>query len=338
MTTFLVFLVVVTSMTANFYRFGRFELSSSTGRHLWNAVSPMADVMLAESSEYHLFKHYNLNIQGKMWWEINSETVKTDHYWLELDKLLKKLSFDAIKNKPILFVKSGIVKLRSLRQAPDKFGLFVASKDNQYNPLNRDSLLPPLIPQLEPFKIILKSSYKIISKLYTKIVFISIYVILIVALIKILVELLNHFFFVFQANFNSNSISRIYGFTILVTCQIFLIILGYFLLVKRTEILFYTALLVGYYLYLGWRHINIVKAVKQFYSDVNLYIPISLFFTYAYVVSLYLSWQLEDFNNRFIIPYLPIMSLMTSITIQTAFILFQKNEVTVQESVRTGDF
>jgi hypothetical protein len=39
--------VVLLFMTANLYRFGRFELSNSVGRHLWNVVSPRADTMLA---------------------------------------------------------------------------------------------------------------------------------------------------------------------------------------------------------------------------------------------------------------------------------------------------
>jgi len=149
--TGVVLVVVLTTMTANAYRYGRFELTNSAGRHLWNVVSVRSDEMLAGSREYQLLKRGISDTQGKFWWDIDPGKIEGLKH-LAREELFQILSMQAITSHPITFAAIGMQNtLWLLESCPGRIGL---SRALHYNPLRRDTMLPPLVdspPVLEHF-------------------------------------------------------------------------------------------------------------------------------------------------------------------------------------------
>jgi hypothetical protein len=317
-TVCLITLIITTAMTANYYRFGRFELSNSTGRHLWNAVSPTADTMLAESREYRLLKRYTPNIQGKGWGKV--EYKKCPEFKnFDREALLKRLAFDAIKAKPGLFVYRGAVKTRELLLKPLwKLGLDGSKKD--FNPLNRDSFLPPIFPVLEPFKKFLGASNRFIGLFYKSTIFIALYIIAAVLITQLWIKLLHCLFALLKLR---RGLANAYGFTILPVCQALLLLLGRFFYLPRPVILSYSIILIGCYVAWLYRSADTVKTVNNLYLKLNTYIPVSLFLFCTYMGGVYLNWLVESPTPRHTIPYLPLLSLMVSLAIKMSFIFFK---------------
>jgi hypothetical protein len=134
--------MVVASMGANLYRYGRFELSNSMGRHLWNVVSVRSDAMLAESREYRILKQSVPDVQGKYWWEIDPQKVDGLKTFTR-EELFRTLSAQAIGGYPLSFAAIGFRNtVWLLRNAPHRIGF---SRALYYNPLNRTTMLPPIV-------------------------------------------------------------------------------------------------------------------------------------------------------------------------------------------------
>ena len=137
--------VVLGAMSANLWRFDRFELSNSAGRHLWQNISPWADEMLANSAEYQLLKRADPAIAGKKWWEVPDGKVPGLEH-LSREEMLRLLSWQAITSHPVRYLRTGIENTALLpRDPPWRLG---AWKGPNYNPLHRDSMLPPLLGPL----------------------------------------------------------------------------------------------------------------------------------------------------------------------------------------------
>jgi len=141
--------LTVGAMSANLWRFDRFELSNSMGRHLWQNISPRADEMLEDSKEYQKLKRADPAIVGKRWWEVLRDPGP-DFQGRSREELLRTLSFQAISAHPLMYLGIGIENTGLLlREGPNQIGRW---RGGHYNPLNRTSMLPPLLgplPQLE---------------------------------------------------------------------------------------------------------------------------------------------------------------------------------------------
>ncbi len=163
-----VLFVVLGAMSMNVYRYGRFELSNSVGRHLWNAITPRADAMLADSEQYRLLKAAVPDIQGKSWWEVPSpsEIAGLENYSPE--GLLKKLAVDAISAHPLAFLDEGVGDTWStLRSCPDRLGLQWAP---YYNPLNRTTMLPAIAGPWPVLDFLLRAVHGGVHRIYAPVV------------------------------------------------------------------------------------------------------------------------------------------------------------------------
>jgi hypothetical protein len=140
-------LLMLTSMVLqNHTRFGRYELTNSSGRHLWQGVRDFSDRALADSSDYQALKRMNPDIQGKNWWEVPpippyipvQGYVRAD----QRESLLGKLSKQAIFNAPGLYLMQGARKFsRSIGSAPYRLGF---DTFGVWNPLDTKEFLPAL--------------------------------------------------------------------------------------------------------------------------------------------------------------------------------------------------
>ena len=134
-------------MWANVYRYGRFELSNSTGFHLWNAILPLADEMLEGSADYAALKRTIPDGQERRFWEIDYRSLpEADRRGRTMNEFLRAISVRAIRDRPLLFLRHGARKTRAyIALFPDRGWAFHRSRDN---PLGVDDFLPPLLPAL----------------------------------------------------------------------------------------------------------------------------------------------------------------------------------------------
>jgi putative flippase GtrA len=129
---------------SNHERFGRYELTNSSGRHLWQGVTTFTDEALARSPDYQHLKALNPNIQGLNWWQVPPVVPPTEQYLRAdpRDPVLDELAKEAIRNAPGRYVATGAKKfITTIGVAPYRLGHgFVAS----LNPLHRSEPLPAL--------------------------------------------------------------------------------------------------------------------------------------------------------------------------------------------------
>ena len=139
--------IVLGNMAANEYRYGRFELSNSGGRHLWNAVSDKVDVMLEGSVEFERLRRADPEVVGKEWWEVRLEHIPVNSA-ISREAYLGALSAEAIYTRPDVFAGLGVARARVLMASfPRDFGRW-RSTNPVNNLLDRDSPLPALVPAL----------------------------------------------------------------------------------------------------------------------------------------------------------------------------------------------
>jgi len=134
-------LMVAGMMLANHARFGRYELTNSSGRHLWQGVSTFADSALRDSGDYQRLQQANPHIQGLNWWEV----PPAGHYTSAdpREALLGRLSKQAILNAPAHYLAEGGSKFAAtIGVAPYRVGY--GGAEQHWNPLERTELLPSL--------------------------------------------------------------------------------------------------------------------------------------------------------------------------------------------------
>src|SRR5262249_8283486 len=73
-------LMLLGTMLANQERLGRFELTNSSGRHLWQGITTFTDAALADSPVYQQLKSQKPNIQGLDWWKVPPVAPGGMHY------------------------------------------------------------------------------------------------------------------------------------------------------------------------------------------------------------------------------------------------------------------
>ncbi len=101
--------LVVSLMAANEWRFGRFEITSSSGRHLWQGVHEMADVALANSPEYQALKALDPGQKDWNFWNVPMPAGESSG--LARDAILGRLARQAIPpSDPGLYLKTGMTK------------------------------------------------------------------------------------------------------------------------------------------------------------------------------------------------------------------------------------
>jgi hypothetical protein len=132
-------------LASNHARFGRAELTNSSGRHLWQGVNPIVDTALAESPEFLELKALNPKIQWRNWYEIRLPNDRRQEF--DGEELLGRLARQAIRNHPFLYLRLGLTKfVTTIGQPPYRLGSDL--KGNHHllaaDPLKTDSLLPPL--------------------------------------------------------------------------------------------------------------------------------------------------------------------------------------------------
>lgn len=315
---FFSFLAVISTTTAvfvlamllsNYARFGRFELTNSSGRHLWQGVTPINDQVLADSSEYLALKQHNPELGGKNHWEIIIPGDQEDKYGGEA--ILGRLAKEAIFNKPLTYIKLGIWKfVHNIGKRPYRLGF---GKELGYDPLNTDELLPPItITKLKIPSICGDIVYKAFDLIYWAFKWIYPFVLFIVlttycGYIIFKVHILSHFTDPTKVKF----IMR-YGALVFFIIGIPLIILASF---GIKNIIFAGLCLV----------ILVLQAILLYNSASNNNTVaitnaanIGLFFTFnilLYFGSLWFSWQIEIANTRNTLPYLPFIFITFGISL-----------------------
>lgn len=135
--------VVFVTMASNYARFGRFELTNSSGRHLWESVKKMSDHALATSPEYLSLRQINPELQGKGWWDIRLPSGAASEFYG--DHLLKKLALEVIRNEPLLYLALGAQKFATTAgRSPDRIGFYSIPDWYRQAPQNADWAGDPL--------------------------------------------------------------------------------------------------------------------------------------------------------------------------------------------------
>ena len=143
-----IILLALLAMAANQYRFGRFELSNSTGRHLWQSLYPIADVMLRDDPAYPALSAAYPDLTTRAWWDVSPESLPA-YAHLSREAFLRQLSVDAIRRHPGPWLRHGAAKLTTLILQPfPRIGLWYRVTSDT-NLLGRSELLPPLLGAAE---------------------------------------------------------------------------------------------------------------------------------------------------------------------------------------------
>ena len=314
--TLLVALVVGSAMGANLLRFGRFELSNSTGRHLWNAISPTADVMLAHSPDYAALREQIPDIQGRMTWQFDYEQCP-DAVRRGRDKetFLKLLSKEAITSHPWMFLKRGLTKTREyLLRYPERWEIALWAPPGDY-PIGVAGFLPPLIPALAPLRGVLDQIDAIASRFYGRIVMLTALIVSIGGVMTLAARP----WCVVSAEGQLPTRVRIADLSPVTACFVAtqLTLLAWTAFFRRPlgQVAPYACLMLGYYL--GWRggpgrHADLrqsLAGVRRF----SQHVPYALFLLSTFFVSCGLCWSVETPVTRYTMPYLPALSLAAAL-------------------------
>lgn len=145
-------IIVLGALASNYARFGRFELTNSSGRHLWESVKGMSDRELAVSPEYLSLRQLNPELQGKGWWQIRFPSGAAGEFYGEHS--LRKLAKEVIRNKPLLYFALGAKKFATtVGRSPERIGFYSLpdwyrlapqSADWAGDPLHADEFLPSI--------------------------------------------------------------------------------------------------------------------------------------------------------------------------------------------------
>lgn len=134
-------LLLAALLASNYARFGRIELTNSTGRHLWQGVTLIADRALADSAEYQALKRTNPDIEGMNYWEI--QLPDDDARQFDGEELFGRLAKQAIANEPLLYLRLGLSNFaETIGTRPYRLGF--GKRGDQYDPLNTAEPLPPI--------------------------------------------------------------------------------------------------------------------------------------------------------------------------------------------------
>ena len=308
-TTLITALMTIGMMASNQYRFGRFEMTNSTGRHLWQGIRPIADLALAGSPEYHRLKSLDPEIHGKSWWEI--DIVKDGLTSQHREETLKKLSIEAIVNKPFLWLKLGASKFVStIGKTPYRLGYGL--KDNHWNPLDRETFLPALLEVFfganlmisRAIRTMLTLVYNISRWLYPFSLFFILASFIAMGLHRINACLKQRKYYL-----GVDAQKKVYSVLFFVLCMpvVYLAIAGPNRLLDKLAVM---VLCLSTLLILSIIFIQGIDKEFPAYKPGPDHLPAYLFLVLIYFGTLWFSWQIEIANARNALPYLPFWAVM----------------------------
>jgi hypothetical protein len=134
-------LAIALTIVGNHARFGRYELTNSSGRHLWQGIKDFSDGPLKNSWDYQVLKRVEPNLQGKNWWDVPPDPHNS---WADpREAMLQKLSHEAIRNAPLTYLAHGAAKfVKTIGVMPYRLGY--ESIGHLWDPLHRTEPLPAL--------------------------------------------------------------------------------------------------------------------------------------------------------------------------------------------------
>jgi hypothetical protein len=139
--------LLVAAGAANAYRYGRFELTNSTGRHLWSGIREISEQLLGESESYQHWKRLEPDLPGKPWWDIHTFPPGVAH-GPTLDAALREMIVPGLRRHPLLFLENGLRRAWGCyRRGLGRFG-YVQSITN---PLGISTPLPPPIARWDGY-------------------------------------------------------------------------------------------------------------------------------------------------------------------------------------------
>jgi hypothetical protein len=128
-------------IASNEARFGQAELTSSSGRHLWQGVSPIIDQASLGTAEYIELKELNGSLRGKNYWDVRFSDDRSQ--WRDRDELLGRIARDAIRTAPFLYLRSGLMDfVTTIGRAPYRLGF--GERRSGHDPFNIDMPLPAI--------------------------------------------------------------------------------------------------------------------------------------------------------------------------------------------------
>ncbi len=131
---------------ANHARFGRYEITNSTGRHLWQGVKDFSDRALAGSARYRALKRLEPHVQGK-YWDTLPPLVDDPSRVDPREAMLRELAEEAIRNAPHLYLMHGAAKfVTTIGMAPSRDAFY--RMPGEWNPLHRTTNLPSLLDEI----------------------------------------------------------------------------------------------------------------------------------------------------------------------------------------------
>lgn len=308
-------LLVVLMLVSNYSRFGRVELTNSSGRHLWQGVTPIVDTALADSEEFLELKELNPEIEGSNYWDVQLPNDERQEFSGE--ELFGRLAREAIRNDPLSYLALGLRDfVTTIGQPPYRLGF--GNEEGHYDPLNTDEPLPSIAESVLKLPKIMASipsrliayAYRVGRKLYAVAIFFAAttYCAFLIQRLRVLpiqpvkerrsgwpAKYGTVAFFVLGSilagivNSGANDVVEFY-----VPISLCALVLFLQLLIIRKDSL---------------RHVEArasnVSADGVFYTFAAL-----LFFG-----SLWFSWQVEWNNNRNLLPYLPFLAVMIAIAL-----------------------
>ena len=326
-------LTIVTSISAimllalaasNYVRFDRFELTNSSGRHLWQGVRHIAEEALADSSEFQALKTLNPDIQGKNHWKVQ---VPIDAASLEgrqhidpaaqeelavslaREEVLGRLAKEAIASKPWLYIRLGASKFSEVIGGRP-YHLGFGGRGNQYDPLETDQ---PLRPLAETWSVLLVPATKIFT-LFNLSVFWGSGWLYPVVIVLIMVSFAALAFNRFGPTTDHSSIGgklKTGAFTLAGFTMLSIVNASSFQGVASVV----TSPLVILVLCLAVLALQIVLFHRGAIRCSGAHLSVYAFLAFMFFGSLWFSWQIETANSRNALPYLPFMALMTCMSL-----------------------
>jgi putative flippase GtrA len=306
--------VLAGMVVSNHARFGRYELSNSSGRHLWQGVKDFTDTALDQSSEYQALRRRHSPVQGAYWDKLPPyRNINESGLADPREMLLGRLAREAILSAPDLYLLHGARKfVRTIGVAPSAD--VYAGPGNAWNPLARTEPLPPLLDVMGAPPAIsiasgtaLRSAYAAFSRMYPlSIFFVSLSGLAIVA---------EHLGRWLRARSNSTrGIGRWAALGVLLFAGMPLACI---------PLAVYGRTWPGYIesglcaLALGFAAIMIAEAMHESPRSGAAREDQSWFFfsAFAFFGTLWFTWQVEYQAPRYAIPYLPFGALMLGTTV-----------------------
>jgi hypothetical protein len=325
-------LFVLTMLTSNYARFGRFELTNSSGRHLWESVKTMSDRLLASSSDYSALHQIDPKIQGKGWWEIQLPSSAAEFHG---ERLFKSLAREAIANEPVLFLEQGVRKFTTrIARSPPRLGFYSlpdwyrqAPQASEWagNPLQREMIL---------------SSFAV-SKIGLPAVFGDIVYVLNGYSFWLTERLYPLTVFFVLTTFSAVSISaRLdnYGGILHLPLGVAIVAITSFGVVGGLSWAFLVgccSLLVVAQAFLIYQSFgsNSVRSTLLAMASRRLYI----FFAVAFFGSIWVSWQIESGSPRHALSYSPFLAIMLGMALNFWTGEFECKRITEEQVVRRND-